>query len=99
MKKLLIISLLLLIVFITLSTTIIPSKNTVNKNTQANLAHPEAGYIESIGNWLIKNTRNMKKIIIVLAIVFSAGILTGCADEEVLPADGDGTIEPIGDRR
>jgi len=41
----------------------------------------------------------MKKIIIVLAIVFSAGILSGCADEEVLPVEGDGTIEPIGDRR
>ena len=40
----------------------------------------------------------MKKIIIVLAIAFSAGILTGCVDEEVLPADGDGTVEPIGDR-
>ncbi len=41
----------------------------------------------------------MKKILIVLAIVFSTGILAGCADEEVLPADGDGTIEPIGDRK
>ena len=41
----------------------------------------------------------MKKIIIVLALVFSAGLLTSCADEEVLPVEGDGTIEPIGDRR
>ena len=41
----------------------------------------------------------MKKLLIVLAIVFSAGILNSCADDEVLPADGDGTIEPIGDRR
>jgi hypothetical protein len=42
----------------------------------------------------------MKKIIIVLAIAFSAGILAGCADEEVLPVDpSDGTEEPIGNRR
>jgi len=41
----------------------------------------------------------MKRIIIVLAIVFSAGIFTSCADEEVLPIEGDGQIEPIGDRR
>jgi len=41
----------------------------------------------------------MKKIIIVLAIAFSTGILTSCADEEVLPIEGDGQIEPIGDRR
>jgi len=41
----------------------------------------------------------MRKILIVLAIVFSTGILASCADEEVLPIEGDGQIEPIGDRR
>ena len=41
----------------------------------------------------------MKKVIIVLAIAFSTGILASCADEEVTPIEGDGQIEPIGDRR
>ena len=42
----------------------------------------------------------MKKIIIVLAIAFSAGVLAGCADEEVLPLDpSDGSEEPIGGGR
>ena len=38
----------------------------------------------------------MKKIIILLAIAFSAGILSGCADEDVLPSQDDATMEPIG---
>jgi hypothetical protein len=42
----------------------------------------------------------MIKIIIVLAMMFTAGLLTSCADEDVLPVDpSDGTEEPIGDRR
>lgn len=41
----------------------------------------------------------MKKIIIVLAVAFSVGVLSGCADEEVMPADGDGTVEIIDGRR
>ena len=41
----------------------------------------------------------MKKIRIVIAIAFSAGVLTGCADEEVMPADGDGSVEIIDGRR
>jgi len=50
MKKLVTISLMLLIVIITLSTAFIPTKNSGNEDVQANLVHPEAGYIESIGN-------------------------------------------------
>ena len=42
----------------------------------------------------------MKKIIVVLAMIFTAGILTSCAEEEISPVDpSDGTEEPIGDRR
>ena len=47
-----------------------------------------------------QNYIKMKKVIIVLAMMFTAGILTSCADEDVLPVDpSDGTEEPIGDRR
>ena len=41
----------------------------------------------------------MKKIIVVLAIIFSASLLTGCADEDVMPADGDGSVEVIDGRQ
>ena len=42
----------------------------------------------------------MKKIIIVLAIVFGTNLLISCTNEEVVPVDpSDGTEEPIGDRR
>jgi len=41
----------------------------------------------------------MKKIIIVFAITLCAGLLTGCSDEDVMPADGDGSVEIIDGRR
>jgi len=50
MKKRLIISLMLIIAIITLSTAFIPFKDNGNKKVQSNLIHPEAGYIENIGN-------------------------------------------------
>jgi hypothetical protein len=50
MKKLLFISLLFLVMVITLSTAFVQSRNIKNKDVQANMVHPEAGYIESIGN-------------------------------------------------
>ena len=50
MKKRLIISLMLVVAIITLTTAFIPTNDSGNKNVQANLVHPEAGYIESIGN-------------------------------------------------
>ena len=49
MKKRLIISFMLVVVIITLSTAFIPFKNKIKSNTQTNLVHPEAGYIENIG--------------------------------------------------
>jgi hypothetical protein len=50
MKKRIIISLILLVAIIALTTAFIPSKNIRNNDVQAKLVHPEAGYIESIGN-------------------------------------------------
>jgi len=41
----------------------------------------------------------MKKLVIVFVIAISAGLLTGCSDEDVLPADGDGSVEIIDGRR
>ena len=51
MKKRIIVSLMLVVAIITLSTAFIPTKQNVKKNAvQVQLNHPEAGYIESIGN-------------------------------------------------
>jgi len=35
----------------------------------------------------------MKKVLIVLAIILSTGIFTGCMEEDVTPADEQGTME------
>jgi hypothetical protein len=50
MKKRIIISLMLVVAIITLSTAFIPTKETTKSAAQIQLAHPEAGYIENIGN-------------------------------------------------
>jgi hypothetical protein len=50
MKKRIIISLMLVVAIITLSTAFIPTKETTKSAVQLQLTHPEAGYIESIGN-------------------------------------------------
>jgi hypothetical protein len=50
MKKHIIISLMLVIAIITLSTAFIPTKETKRNTAQYQLSHPEAGYIESIGD-------------------------------------------------
>ena len=39
----------------------------------------------------------MKKVLIALAIVFAAGIFTGCSDEEVTPTRSSGESDlPVG---
>ena len=39
----------------------------------------------------------MKKIFIVLAIVFATGIFTGCSDEDVTPSRSEGESDlPVG---
>jgi len=50
MKKRIILSLSLLVAIITLTTAFIPSQKNEVDVIQANLNHPEAGYVESIGN-------------------------------------------------
>jgi hypothetical protein len=50
MKKRLIISLMLVLAIISLSTAFIPSDNNDTSHVQTNLVHPEAGYIENIGD-------------------------------------------------
>jgi len=50
MKKRIIISLMLVVAIITLSTAFIPTKEKTKSTAQLQLTHPEAGYIESIGN-------------------------------------------------
>ena len=50
MKRRIVISLMLVVAIITLSTAFIPTKETKKSSAQLQLMHPEAGYIESIGN-------------------------------------------------
>ena len=50
MKKGIIISILLLIAAIGLTTAFVPSNRNINNQDQVNLIHPEAGYVEHIGN-------------------------------------------------
>jgi hypothetical protein len=49
MKKRIIISLMLVVAIITLSTAFIPTKETKKSTAHLQLSHPEAGYIENIG--------------------------------------------------
>ena len=35
----------------------------------------------------------MKKVLIILAIILSSGIFSGCMEEDVTPADEHGTME------
>jgi hypothetical protein len=39
----------------------------------------------------------MKKYLIILAIILSSGIYTGCVEEEITPADEHGTMEKPSD--
>ena len=50
MRKRIILSLFLLAFIITLTTAFIPSFENIENGAQANFSHPEAGYVESIGN-------------------------------------------------
>lgn len=50
MKKRIIISIVLLVAVISLTTAFIPSHRNLKYKSQVNLTHPEAGYVENIGN-------------------------------------------------
>ena len=49
MKRRIVISLMLVAAIITLSTAFIPTQKNQKSTTQLQLSHPEAGYIEKIG--------------------------------------------------
>jgi hypothetical protein len=39
----------------------------------------------------------MKKLLIVLSFILASGIFTGCAEEDITPADEHGTMEKPSD--
>ena len=45
----------------------------------------------------ILNIKQMKKLIIILTIILSSGIFTGCMEEDISPADEHGTMEEPSD--
>ena len=50
MRRHIIIFLMLIVAIITLSTSFISSKNIIDDQENIKFVHPEAGYIENIGN-------------------------------------------------